>query len=455
MEEYLNKLLKDKKVLILGFGKEGESTLSIIRKYFPVLQLTVADSEEKEIRDIYVTKIFGKNYLDNLNGFNLIIKSPGISLLKPELQEAIKKGVKITSQTKIFFDICIGKIIGITGTKGKSTTSSLLHKMLLAGGRDAFLVGNIGSPVLNSLENDNSQRIYVFELSSHQLFDLDKSPEISIVTNVALDHLDWYQKFETYVEAKANIIKYQNENGSAIINYDNLISRGFDRYAKGKVYFTSKTEKTDGAYFKDGEIHLKINGWDELLGNAAELKLLGKHNIDNVMFAAVAAKLTGVTIDRIWNAAKEFENLEHHLEFVKEVDGKKFYNDSFAVDQIATIAAIDSFNEEINLILGGFDRGIDYSELSEFITKKGNIKNILIIGEISGKIASTLKKSGFKNKIYDLGKTEMDKIVDKAYKISATGSVILFSPAAASFDMFKDYKDRGLKFKDSVLKLNE
>jgi UDP-N-acetylmuramoylalanine--D-glutamate ligase len=455
MEEYLNKLLKDKKVLILGFGKEGESTLSIIRKYFPVLQLTVADSEEKEIRDIYVTKIFGKNYLDNLNGFNLIIKSPGISLLKPELQEAIKKGVKITSQTKIFFDICIGKIIGITGTKGKSTTSSLLHKMLLAGGRDAFLVGNIGSPVLNSLENDNSQRIYVFELSSHQLFDLDKSPEISIVTNVALDHLDWYQKFETYVEAKANIIKYQNENGSAIINYDNLISRGFDRYAKGKVYFTSKTEKTDGAYFKDGEIHLKINGWDELLGNAAELKLLGKHNIDNVMFAAVAAKLTGVTIDRIWNAAKEFENLEHHLEFVKEVDGKKFYNDSFAVDQIATIAAIDSFNEEINLILGGFDRGIDYSELSEFITKKGNIKNILIIGEISGKIASTLKKSGFKNKIYDLGKTEMDKIVDKAYKISATGSVILFSPAAASFDMFKDYKDRGLKFKDTVLKLNE
>ncbi len=450
MKDYLNKKFKNKKILILGFGREGISTLKLLRQNFPDQEIALADKDEKEVDDKNIKKFFGKDYLKNLNDFDVIIKSPGVSALKDEIQEAIKKGIEVTSQTKIFFDIVQGVIIGITGTKGKSTTSSLIYEMLRAGRLNAELVGNIGSPVLDSLNQDSPDKYYVFELSSHQLFDLTKSPHIAVVTNVAVDHLDWYGKFETYVEAKANILKFQSDDDTAILNFDNLMTRGFDRYVQGKLYFTSKLTKQKGAYVEEGIIYLNIGGIPQILGETGELKLIGKHNWDNVMSAAIAAKVAGVKNSDIWKAATNFNQLPHHLELVKEVKGVKFYNDSFAVDQIATSAAINSFDGPLTLIMGGYERGIDYSVISDEIAGKANIKNIVVIGQIAEKIVKSLKKANYSGNIIKLGKTGMSKVVKKSFELSNHGEIVLLSPAAASFDMFKDYKDRGEQFKSAV-----
>lgn len=453
MKEYLEKKFKNKKILILGLAREGMSTFSVLRGVFPDMVLGVADQEEKELNDSNVIEFFGKEYLNHLTEFDFIIKSPGISTLKKEIVEAIKKGIEVTSQTKIFFEVCRGHVIGITGTKGKSTTSSLVYEILKQGGLNVSLVGNIGTPVLSSLVDNPLDKYYVFELSSHQLFDLTKSPHIAVVTNVAVDHLDWYGQFETYVEAKANILKFQGSNGIAILNYDNLITRQFDRFVNGKLYYTSKESIQNGAYAKDDVMHLNIDRTDETLGDIKELNLIGEHNWDNVMQASLVARILGIDHKIIWNTVVNFKQLEHHLEFVREINGIKFYNDSFAVDQIATIAAVNAFNQNITLILGGYDRGIDYKELSDLIVKKGNIKTIIVIGQVAAKILKSLRKSKYTGKTIELEKTKVSKIVKTAYKNSSNGDIVLFSPAAASFDMFKDYKDRGEQFKKVIFEL--
>lgn len=452
MKDYLDKKFKNKRILILGFAREGQSTLRLLRKYFPDQEIAIADQNEVD-GDVSPQKYTGKDYLKHLTEFDIIVKSPGISGLKSEILEAQKSGVEITSQTKLFFDICQGTIIGITGTKGKSTTSSLIYEILNQAGFDVSLVGNIGSPVLDSLGEDSPKKYYVFELSSHQLFDMEKSPHIAVVTNVAVDHLDWYGNFENYVDAKSHILKFQNDSDIAILNYDNLITREFDRFTKGKVFFTSKEIKTEGAYVDNGTILLAINGQTEPLGNTKDLTLVGKHNWDNVMMAAVATKSLGIKNEHIWTAVSGFKQLEHHLEFVKDVNGIAFYDDSFAVDQIATSAAINSFDKEITLILGGFDRGIDYTGISEEISKKQNIKTIIVIGQITEKLIKFLRKADYSGKIIKLDRTKMDKVVETAYKNTSAGGVVLLSPAAASFDMFKDYRDRGEQFKKAVLEL--
>ncbi len=450
MQDYLNRKFKNKKILILGFGREGQSTFRILRQKFPNLKIAVADEVEKEIDDPNVEKFFGQNYLKYLDGFDIIVKSPGVSSLKKELLEAISKGVEITSQTKIFFDVVKGHVIGITGTKGKSTTASLIFEMLRGGGLDVALIGNIGNPVLDVLYSDAPNKIYVFELSSHQLFDLEKSPHDAVVTNVSVDHLDWYKNIENYIDAKTHIVKFQTDSDFAVLNWDNIITRGFSRFVKGALLYTSKEVKVHGAYVTNGNIYINLNKTPEKLGETKELKLLGRHNWDNVMQAALIACLYDVPKKVIWNTAANFKPLEHHLEFVKTIDGVDIYNDSFAVDQIATIAAVNSFDKNITLILGGYDRGIDYTEISEFLATKENVKIVILIGQIADKLSSFLKKSSYKGKIVKLGKTIMEAIVNRGIKSTQNGGILLFSPAAASFDMFKDYKDRGEQFKSAV-----
>ncbi len=454
MQKYLEKTFKDKKILILGFGLEGKSTYKILRQIFPTQPIDIADQNNiSEDLGTYTHKYVGGDYLKNVEDFDYIIKSPGVSSFLPEIQKALNSKVKFTSQTRIFFDVCEGKIIGITGTKGKSTTASLTYQILKNGGLNVSLVGNIGKPVLDEIGDNTSDKIYVFELSSHQLYDMEKSPQIAVVTNIGVDHLDWYGSIENYINAKTNILKHQTDQDVAVLNYDNLITREFDRFVKGSLYYVSKDKVVNGAFVNSDNIHLNIENKDILLGSVNELQLLGRHNWDNVMLAAVAAKSLNVDEKTIWEACKNFRQLEHHIEFVKEVKGVKFYNDSFAVDQIATTAAVDSFRENLTLILGGYERGIIYNELSDFIAKKQNVKNIILIGQVAQKLISSLQESGFKGNITNLGMITMDKIIAKSLEVSSSGFVVLFSPAAASFDMFKDYKDRGEQFKKAVADL--
>jgi UDP-N-acetylmuramoylalanine--D-glutamate ligase len=375
----------------------------------------------------------GTNYLaGGLEGFDYVVRSPGVYRFIPEIVEAEKKGVQITSAVKIFFDECPAKIIGVTGTKGKGTTSTLIYELLKAGGHDVYLAGNIGKPMLELLSVVNEKSYVILEMSSFQLIDMEASPYIAVVLNITEDHMDWHKDKSEYAKAKSEIVKHQTNSDFALINEEYETPKSFARVATGKVIYFSK-QKLEEKYKKD-------------------LLLRGEHNLENIAAAVAAAKIVEVDEDIIIKTVKSFKGLEHRLEIVAEVDGVKYYNDSFATGPQPTIAAINSFTEDETLILGGSDKGLNYQELGSVINKTENIKNIILIGDM-GPVIGKFLDSNLQFTIYNLQKTNMNEIVKKAHEITPKGGVIILSPAAASFDMFKNYKDRGNQFKEAVLNL--
>jgi UDP-N-acetylmuramoylalanine--D-glutamate ligase/UDP-N-acetylmuramate--L-alanine ligase/UDP-N-acetylenolpyruvoylglucosamine reductase len=410
----------DRKVAILGYGLEGQDA----EKYFKGLgdEVTVLDRK------------FDENYLKNLNRFDIIVRSPGVYRYLPEIVKAEKNGVEVTSALKIFFEKCPAKIIGITGTKGKGTTSSITYEILKNAGKDVYLVGNIGKPYLELLPILTKDSFVVMELSSFQLIDLTKSPHIAVVLNITLDHMDWHKDKEEYINAKKNIVRHQLISDWAVLNEEYEIPKSFAKLTKAQIKNFSKSSL--GQKYKDN------------------LLLRGEHNLENISAAVTAAKILGIKESLILKTVRGFKGLEHRLELVDTIGDMAFYNDSFATGPQPTIAAIKSFTEPETLILGGSDKGLNYKELGEIIKKKSNIKNILLIGTTANKIKESIKEkeSGFK--IYDLGYAPMKEIVEKAYEVSGKGSVVILSPASASFDMFKNYKDRGNQFKEAVKSLH-
>lgn len=382
---------------------------------------------EKEKLEIFT----GENYLSGgLTDFDYIVRSPGVYRYNSEIVDAEKAGVIVTSAVKIFFDECPGKIIGVTGTKGKGTTSTLIYEILKADNRDVYLSGNIGKPYLELLPKLDRDSWTILEMSSFQLIDMDVSPHIAVVLNITVDHLDWHKDREEYVNAKKNIVSHQKQEDFAVINEEYETPKSFAKIAKGKVVFFSKNS-LEGK-FKE------------------KLLLRGEHNLENIAAAVAAAKIVGVPEEKILQTVRAFKGLEHRLELVKKVGGVTFYNDSFATGPQPTIAAINSFTEPETLILGGSDKGLDYGELKDVIKHKENVRNLILIGLIGEKIWK-----GMTNKnIINLGRTAMSNIVKKAYEITPDGGVVILSPAAASFDMFKNYKDRGNQFKEAVQSLH-
>ncbi|EKE12660.1 MAG: UDP-N-acetylmuramoyl-L-alanyl-D-glutamate synthetase [uncultured bacterium] len=409
------------KIAILGYGLEGQDA----EKYFKNLgdEVTVLD------------KKFDENYLKNLNDFNIIVRSPGVYRYLPEIVKAEENGVKITSSLKIFFDNCPGNIIGVTGTKGKGTTSTLIYEILKNAGKDVYLVGNIGKPYLELLSKLTKNSFVIMELSSFQLIDLTKSPHIAVVLNITLDHMDWHKSKEEYVEAKKNILSYQSPDDFAILNEEYETPKSFVEAAKGKTVFFSKT-KLEQKYKEN-------------------LLLRGEHNLENIAAAVAAAKIVGINEGTILETVRSFKGLEHRLELVDTIEGIAFYNDSFATGPQPTIAAMNSFTDPETLILGGSDKGLDYQELMREIEKKENIKNLILIGDVGNKITDILKGYAFQGSVINMGHSSMEEIVKKAFEITPRGGIVILSPAAASFDMFKDYKDRGNQFKKSVFKLRD
>ena len=409
------------KIAILGYGLEGQDA----EKYFKNLgdEVTVLD------------KKFDENYLKNLNDFNIIVRSPGVYRYLPEIVKAEENGVKITSSLKIFFDNCPGNIIGVTGTKGKGTTSTLIYEILKNAGKDVYLVGNIGKPYLELLSKLTKNSFVIMELSSFQLIDLTKSPHIAVVLNITLDHMDWHKSKEEYVEAKKNILSYQSPDDFAILNEEYETPKSFVEAAKGKTVFFSKT-KLEQKYKEN-------------------LLLRGEHNLENIAAAVAAAKIVGINEGTILETVRSFKGLEHRLELVDTIEGIAFYNDSFATGPQPTIAAMNSFTDPETLILGGSDKGLDYQELMREIEKKENIKNLILIGDVGNKITDILKGYAFQGSVINMGHSSMEEIVKKAFEITPGGGIVTLSPAAASFDMFKDYKDRGNQFKKSVFKLRD
>jgi UDP-N-acetylmuramoylalanine--D-glutamate ligase len=381
-----------------------------------------------------INVICGENYLSDLTKYDYLVRSPGVYRFLPEITEAEKNGVVVTSAIKIFFDECPGKIIGVTGTKGKGTTSTLIYEILKSDNRGVYLSGNIGKPYLELLPKLSKDNIVVMEMSSFQLIDLDVSPHIAVVLNITSDHMDWHKNQEEYVNAKKNIVRNQLASDFAIINFDYDVPKSFAGLTKAKVLSFTR-ESLESKFKKD-------------------LLLRGEHNWENIAAAVSVARILNISDETILKVIRNFRGLEHRLELVKTVNGVTFYNDSFATGPQPTIAAINSFTEPETIILGGSDKGLDYSELGEVISKTENLKNIILIGQIRNQIVDTFKGTTFKGNVYDLGTAFMSEIVKKAYIITPKGGVVILSPAAASFDMFKNYKDRGIQFKNAVNNLD-
>jgi UDP-N-acetylmuramoylalanine--D-glutamate ligase len=426
---------KNKNVAVLGLGIEGRDAINfLLSKGAEVTLLDKKEESELDFSGVKKSKIklvTGKDYLKDLKNYDYVVRSPGVYRYLPEIVKAEKEGVKITSAVKIFFEDCPAKIIGVTGTKGKGTTSSLIYEILKADKRSAYLSGNIGKPYLELLPKLTKDSWVVMEMSSFQLIDLDISPYVAVVLNITLDHMDWHKNRKEYVEAKRNIVSHQKKNDFAVINFDYDTPKSFVSSVKGKLVEFSKS--TLESRFEN------------------DLLLRGVHNLENIAAAVAVGQILRIDDDTIERAVKSFRGLEHRLELVDTINGVTFYNDSFATGPQPTIAAINSFTEPETVILGGSDKGLNYGELRSEIGDKENVKNIILIGEIGEKIGG-----GIKNKnVVNLGKTSMIKIVRKALKITPKGGVVILSPAAASFDMFKNYKERGLQFKKAVKDLKD
>ncbi len=414
------KEMEDKRIVILGFGKEGEDTLEFIRREFPEKVVGIADIREEIPPMEGVSLHLGSDYLEALEGYDLAIKSPGIPM--KDLDSCIKKGLSVTSQADIFLDNAKGRVIGITGTKGKSTTASLVHAMLLKRGLNSVLIGNIGEPALKYLSDDAESRIYVYELSSFQLETAGKSPHIAVILNLYKDHLDHHRNIDEYGEAKFRITKFQTESDILIFNEkDPAVKAMAERSRAIKMPFDPNSDPL--------MMRKDITVPAEVLLRIAEIFEIPRSDV----------------ID----AVESFEPLTHRLEYVGEYKGIKFYNDSAATIPEAAISAIDKMGDELDtIIVGGVDKGFDLRKLFERIMSSPT-RNLILFPE-TGKILEELVSGSKTRKIEIFPAKSMEEAVSTAFRVTKKGKVCLLAPAASSFNMFKSYKERGDLFKRHI-----
>ena len=459
LEEF-NKFLNNRKVAVIGLGVSNLPLLDYLhdkKAKVTVFDQRTIDEIPKETMDKITEYSFefslGQFYLDKLKGFELIFRSPSCLPTVPELVEAEQNGAIVTTEVELVLKMTPSKVIGITGSDGKTTTTTLIHEILKHAGYNCFLGGNIGTPLFTQIEKMRPEDIVVLELSSFQLMGMEISPDISVITNISPNHLNIHKDYEEYIEAKKNIFKHQNKDGILIINHDNEITNPLNREANGKViYFSSKTKLEDG-FIVDGDIIKESEaGIRKHILNVKDIKLRGVHNFENICTALAATK-TLVDTDIASEAIKEFQGVEHRLELIREIDGVKWYNDSVSSSPTRTIAGLNSYNEEIVLIAGGYDKNLDYTPIAKPIVEK--VKTLILLGQTSGKIYEAVKAELEKqNKNLNIYMCDsLEETVKKAQKYAKRGQIVLFSPASASFDMFKNFADRGEKFKNLVNKI--
>lgn len=456
LEEF-NEYIKFRKVAIIGVGVSNLPLLDYM--YEKKAKVTVFDEKNEEaIAKPIMDKItnygfkfsFGKNCLEKLNGFDIIFRSPSCLPTKVELKKEETRGAIITTEIEMLMKMCPCKIIGVTGSDGKTTTTSLIHSILQKSGYHTFLGGNIGTPLFTKLPEMTAEDIVVLELSSFQLMGMEISPDIAVITNITPNHLNIHKNYEEYIEAKKNIFKYQKEDGILILNYDNEITRNCEKEANGQVVFFSSKEKLEDGFMVDNRvIKESIDRIRKHILNGEDAILRGNHNLEN-MATAIAATKTLVAMEDAIKAVKEFKPVEHRIEFIKEIEQVKWYNDSASSSPTRTLSGLNAFDEEIVLIAGGYDKNLDYTPIAKPIVEK--VKALLLIGQTSGKIFDVVKEElENQKKNLDIYMCEdLEQTVNLAKKLAKPGNIVLFSPASASFDMFKDFADRGNQFKNLV-----
>jgi UDP-N-acetylmuramoylalanine--D-glutamate ligase len=455
-------LYKNKQVAVIGLSVEGIDTVKFLSAQGA--KVTCLDRRSQaELGDNYTllstyspSFVLGSGYLSKLASYDLIVRSPGMALRTPELIEAARRGQIITSQTKLFFAHCPSPIIGVTGTKGKGTTSSLIYTMIRQSGKKAWLGGNIGEPLLSKIDDISPDDLVVMELSSFQLEDLDRSPHVSVVLKITQEHLanfdpnatNFHESREAYVDAKRSIIAYQKESDTVIYTPDDATSREFGETSSAHKRAFSRCDEHADAFVRGDSVFIRDSGSEQILCSLSTIHLRGIHNLENIAAAALASRAAGVDIDSIRLGAEHFEGLEHRLETVKTVDGVVYINDSFSTVPETAIAALDSFTQPLILIVGGSDKGSDYTDLGKRIARS-SVHVLIVIGAMTDKILSAVNDAGYSGDVVT-GLCTMKDIVNVSREKARPGDVVLLSPACASFDMFKNYKVRGKEFKDEV-----
>lgn len=431
------------KIAIVGYGREGRSSYNYFSKNKDN-DITICDADSN-IKLDKIKSNLGSHYLDNMDQYDLIVRSSGIN---PNLiiKDNHKLNEKITTQLNLFLDkVNKNNVIGITGTKGKGTTSTLIYKILIESGFDSVLAGNIGIPFLDVLDKLNKDTLIVLELSSFQLADLKAaSPHIAVCLMVSEDHLNWHGSLSSYIEAKTNLFINQNTQDIAIFNAKNKISENIvnNSPANEKIPYL----KNPGAFVQDETIKI---GEAEIC-KTDNIKLLGNHNLENICAAITATWQITKDVSSIQKVLSSFNGLEHRLEFVKEINNVKYYNDSFASNLSATTAAIEAISGKIVLIIGGFERNLDLSDFTYFIKEnEDKFRKIQIIGESSKRVKIALDSINFSNYLVNQAK-DINLIVREAQGLAKSGDSVVLSPGFASFDMFKDFEERGNKFKEAV-----
>ena len=444
-----------KNITVIGIGI---SNLPLI-KYLVSLGANVTACDRRsaedlgenytELEKLGVKFNLGDGYLNNLSG-DMIFKTPGMRYDVPELLKAKENGSIVTSEMEVFFEVCPSHIIAVTGSDGKTTTTTLIHKMMTDAGYKTWLGGNIGNPLLTDTEKMKENDWVILELSSFQLHTMRKSPEIAVITNISPNHLDMHKDYKEYIDAKKNIMLYQNEGDTLIVNADNQVTADIGKSASGAVKYFSRNGMAD--VYLDGNIIKR--GIVEIL-NIKDIKIPGMHNVENYM-AAIAAVSGLVSKDVIVNVAKTFGGVEHRIELVRTLDGVKYYNSSIDSSPHRTINTLRVFPNKVIMIAGGKDKGIPYDEIGPALAE--HVKVLILIGATSDKIQEALdaeiNKTGNGKDIEVIRATSYEDAVNTARSKAHDGDVVLLSPASTSFDMFRNFEERGNLFKKIVNELN-
>ncbi len=463
---------------VLGLGIENLALVKYLLTQGE--KVTVCDSRDQaalgnryyELKECGISFRLGPNYLDDLTDFTEVFRSPGLPLFDPHIRQAKITGVRITSAMRLFLELCPCPIIGVTGTKGKGTTSSLIHRILdlsqTKKGYKAFLGGNIGIAPFEYLAQLERKDIVILELSSFQLEDFEKSVDIAVITNITEDHLasadpvnpNYHKSRADYIEAKMNLFRHQDSSGVTILNMVDPTSSQLQALVPGRLLTYGDKPQPKGAWYtKHNDIYTiwwNIGGIPEQLITSEFIKVRGKHNLLNISAATLATRTAGADVESIREGIATYQGLEHRLEYVATVNRIQFFDDSFATAPDPTIVALKAFEEPIVLIAGGADKGADFTVLAEEILQN-SVTAVILIGVTGPKIGNTIQavagRSGRTTPELVYGCNTMAEIVSVAYQKARPGGIVLLSTACASFGMFRNYKERGDLFKNEVRRL--
>lgn len=450
--------LKDKNILVIGLGISGVSTIKALNKLGAIIWLTDSKKEE-DLKDILadldgipIKKYFGQDDMD-LSDIDLIVKSPGVPPLIAIIKKAIDMGIEVISDIELSYRLGYSEnFIAITGSNGKTTTTSLVGQVFKAANYKTHVVGNIGMAILDKLIDSSKEDIFVIEASSFQLEHTKEfKPRVSLILNLAPDHIDWHGSYENYIKSKKKIFANLDRDDYIVLNYDDPLLRSFKNEIKGKIIWFSTNEKLDGGIYIDGEDIIIDNGKEKItFMKYKDINIPGKHNIENVLGCIGICISMEVDLNILKKTIIDFKGVAHRLEFVTEKKGMKFYNDSKGTNPDASMKAIEAIPSPIILIAGGYNKSSNFDDF--VLSFDGKVKHMILLGQTKYLIKESADKYNFKS--YYLVES-LEEAVDLAYKLGQGGDSILLSPACASWGMFSNFEERGNLFKDLVFGLRE